>query len=188
MRDKFHLFVKSFSTGLLSLWLALGWGDASAGRPQVWGYGVKGCAEFLAAAAHADGGDGASGAEFQRYREWLAGAVTGLSLATDLDVLQGGGFDGVIQRLRKVCEGRPGDDFFTAVTALIRELNQAEAPAVGGKERGATPPPPATLERQTPPAAAAKPEAKPAPKRPAADDCKGGGGGSIANNPGSGCR
>jgi hypothetical protein len=102
---------------------------AAGGRPQVWGYGVKGCPEFLRAALPPDSAGADTPAEQARFREWFAGMVTGLSLATDLDVLQGNDIEAAFQRLRRICEGRPGEDFFTAANELVRELNQPDAPA-----------------------------------------------------------
>jgi hypothetical protein len=164
---------------------------AAGGRPQVWGYGVKGCPEFLRAALPPDSAGADTPAEQARFREWFAGMVTGLSLATDLDVLQGNDIEAAFQRLRRICEGRPGEDFFTAANELVRELNQPDAPAREARVEPKDAPPavPVPAPKEKAPTTGEAPAASPhGEKSPVSPDCKGGAAGSIANNPGNGCR
>ena len=93
-------------------------------RPQVWDYGVKECRSFLVAFDGWESGDQAGIEEYLRYRGWLSGLVTGLSLATGSDVLQGTEPDGALRRIRIHCDEQPDDDFFTAAMALIRQLSR----------------------------------------------------------------
>jgi hypothetical protein len=109
---------------LTALGLALnaltpGW--AAAEGPTLWGYGVKSCRE-LVAAVPAAGAEVAGNAEYPRYREWLAGLVSGLNLATGLDVLKGAELEAALTRIRAHCQERPEDDFFNASLALVKSL------------------------------------------------------------------
>ena len=61
----------------------------AADRPQVVGYGVKSCESYLQSFDGWEQGQEEGIAEYRRYRDWLSGMVTGLSLATDMDVLKG---------------------------------------------------------------------------------------------------
>jgi hypothetical protein len=116
----------------LALALGLTTVGATAG-PAVWGYGVKPCRDFLAAAP----GDAASAAvgstEYLRYREWLAGLITGLNLATAADVLGGAQLDAALNSIRARCQARPGDDFFSASMNLVRSLSRTTGK--GAKEK-----------------------------------------------------
>lgn len=98
----------------------------AAEGPILWGYGVKSCQEFLRATPGA-GGAAAGEAELARYREWLAGLVTGLDLATGLDVLKGAELEAALTRIRSHCEANPQDDFFNASLALLKSLGTTEA-------------------------------------------------------------
>ncbi len=116
----------------LGMLIGLGAQPAAAG-PPLWGYGIKPCRDFLAAAP----GDGApsalAGAEYARYREWLAGFVSGLNLATASDVLDGAEIDAALTSIRTRCQARPGDDFFNASMNLIRSLGRAMPKGTGPK-------------------------------------------------------
>jgi hypothetical protein len=121
----------------LNLLLALGLATCAGsalGAPTLWGYGVKSCKEYLAASA----GDGApasvAGKEYGRYREWLAGLVSGLNLATGTDVLAGAELDAALNRIGAHCRERPTDDFFNASMALIRSLGQVKGAGGKGKK------------------------------------------------------
>jgi len=119
---------------LAALALALGLCSVAAGAgPALWGYGVKPCREFLAAAPGDAAPAAVRGAEYLRYREWLAGFVTGLNLATAADVLAGAELDAALTSIQARCQARPGDDFFTATMSLIRSLGRTKAKGAAGK-------------------------------------------------------
>jgi hypothetical protein len=114
-----------------ALWCA---SNPAAAAPILWGYGVKTCGDYVAAAP----GDGAPvavvGAEYLRYREWLAGLVSGLNLATGTDVLAGGELDAALTRIQAYCRTHPADDFFNASMALVRSLGQVKGTRGKGKK------------------------------------------------------
>ena len=117
----------SVATTLLALGLILlplG-APRTAEGPILWGYGVKGCRDFLNVAP-APGAEAIGNDELLRYREWLAGLVSGLNLATGLDVLKGAELDAALTRIRIHCESHPQDDFFNASLALLRSLDTAK--------------------------------------------------------------
>ena len=91
--------------------------------PPLWGYGVKTCSAFLAAAeaqgAQAEG----PGAEYRRYEDWLSGFVSGLNLATGKDVLVGADIGSAMGRIRAWCGGHKKEDFFTGTMDLVRMLS-----------------------------------------------------------------
>lgn len=91
--------------------------------PQVVGYGVKSCEEFNVVFEGWENGQGDQIAEYIRYRGWLAGLVTGLSLATGSDVLSGVEINGALRRIQVYCDEHPTEDFFTASMDLIRILS-----------------------------------------------------------------
>ena len=102
---------------------------AAAEGPRLWGYGVKGCPELIAAVPAA-GAEVAGNVEYPRYREWLAGLVSGLNLATGLDVLKGAELEAALTRIRAHCQDHPQDDFFNASLALLKSLGAV--PRQGG--------------------------------------------------------
>ncbi|MES9956587.1 MAG: hypothetical protein ABW086_06010 [Sedimenticola sp.] len=94
--------------------------------PAVVGYGVKSCETYLFTYQGWEQGDEEWIAEYLRYQDWLAGMVTGLSLATDMDVLKGVDIKGAMRRIQLICDEKPGDDFFTASMGLIRTLSSLQ--------------------------------------------------------------
>ncbi len=118
--------------------LALGFGlgltgiGAHAG-PALWGYGVKPCRDFLAAAPGDATPAAVGSAEYLRYREWLGGFITGLNLATASDVLAGAELDAALTSIRARCQARPGDDFFNASMSLVRSLGRSKGKGAKGK-------------------------------------------------------
>jgi len=105
------------------------WG---AEAPALWGYGVKTCADFVAVAPAPSAATDLGGEGFLRYREWLAGLVTGLNLATGRDVLAGAELDAALARIRVHCVGAPKDDFFNASLALFRSIGLGQAKPKAG--------------------------------------------------------
>ena len=105
---------------VLYLWSA---GAVALEGPQVWGYGVKQCRSFLTAFEGWDSGVDADIVEYLRYRSWMSGVATGLSLATSKDILRGMDPDGALRRIRIYCDEKPDHDFFSATLDLIRQLD-----------------------------------------------------------------
>jgi hypothetical protein len=97
-----------------------GFPSAQAAQP-LWGYGVRSCDAFVAAAKAQDTGDAA---EYQRYEDWLTGFVSGLNLAIGEDALVGSGIETAMSRARSYCEakGKGKEDFFNAAMELVRSL------------------------------------------------------------------
>ncbi|MFP4077194.1 MAG: hypothetical protein ACLFQ1_08915 [Halochromatium sp.] len=93
---------------------------AFALKPALWGYGVRGCAEYAQASTAADAGDPAA---YRRYQDWAGGFVSGLNLALDEDVLSGAGIDTLMRRTLDHCNANPEDDFFTATMDVVRRLS-----------------------------------------------------------------
>ncbi|MEJ1355601.1 MAG: hypothetical protein RPU39_13065 [Candidatus Sedimenticola sp. (ex Thyasira tokunagai)] len=93
------------------------------GPPHVSGYGVKSCLAFSQTADGMEQGDGSAMTPYLRYREWLAGLATGLTLATGEDVLHGLEFDQAMERIALFCEGHPSEDFFTGAMDLLKGLS-----------------------------------------------------------------
>lgn len=92
----------------------------SAPKPELWGYGVRSCADYLRAY---EATESAKPTDYQRYEDWLTGFISGLNLALGEDVLNGSGITAAMERAREHCEGNPGDDFFTATMGLVRQLS-----------------------------------------------------------------
>ena len=90
-----------------------------AKKQPLWGYGVRSCQAYAAAAKAADGGDAA---EYQRYEDWLTGFLSGLNLSLGEDVLRGSGIETAMGRARSHCKGNPKDDFFNATMDFVRML------------------------------------------------------------------
>lgn len=94
-------------------------GAPAASAPELWGFGVRSCTDYVDACETADAGNAA---EYQRYEDWLTGFVSGLNLALGDDVLSGSGIETAMRRTRAHCEGNPDDDFFAATMDLVRLL------------------------------------------------------------------
>ncbi len=92
-------------------------------QPQVLGYGVKSCGDYVAVFEGWENGDGPAMVEYLRYRSWLSGFVTGLSLATASDVLKGVEIKGAMRRIQVYCDDHTDSDFFIATMDLIRILS-----------------------------------------------------------------
>ena len=103
------------------LLLILSLGVAAAEKPQVWGYGVKACKEYLLAWENRE-----HGSEYYRFQEWLTGLATGLSLATGKDVLHGVEISVALRRIQLHCDDHQNDDFFNASMSLIRLLSMVD--------------------------------------------------------------
>jgi len=108
---------------LASCLLALPSLAAADQRPILWGFGTKPCKDYLVAYQGWQKGDDAATGEFLRYRDWLAGLVSGLSLATGEDVLHGTELQDTMGDIRKQCEQKQDGDFFDATMAIVRALS-----------------------------------------------------------------
>lgn len=102
-----------------ALLLALHAAPAATAEQVLWGYGVRGCDDYVAAAKAAD--DGAAG-ELGRFEDWLAGFVSGLNLALGEDVLRGSGLGTALNAAREYCAENTGQDFFNAAMDHVRNL------------------------------------------------------------------
>lgn len=91
--------------------------------PVLWASGVKPCADFLAIAPPDGTVQAIGGGSYRHYREWLAGLVTGLNLATGRDVLKGADLDAAMSRIRTNCERNPQENFFNASMRLFNALS-----------------------------------------------------------------
>jgi hypothetical protein len=104
--------------------LLVGAGAARAEKPPpLWGYGVKGCEELLKAAEGDEKGIDEMVSEYGRYEDWLTGFISGLNLATGMDVLAGADIETALRRIRAYCGGHRQDDFFTATMDFVRMLS-----------------------------------------------------------------
>ncbi|WP_295879488.1 hypothetical protein [uncultured Thiohalocapsa sp.] len=97
-----------------ALWLGAA---AQAAERTLWGYGVRGCDAYLAAAIAADAGNAA---ELQRYEDWLTGFVSALNLALNDDVLRGSDLMAAMQGIRDYCRQNQDQDFFNAAMDQVR--------------------------------------------------------------------
>jgi hypothetical protein len=136
--SKASRFNRTAMTALLVGLAVSTWPEApvqAATGPVLWGYGVKSCRDFLAAAP-AEGAPTTLGSdEYPRYREWLAGLITGLNLATASDTLHGAELEAALGRIQAHCRSRPQDDFFNAAMALIRSFTQPKRTGKGASPR-----------------------------------------------------
>jgi hypothetical protein len=103
--------------------LALSVSASAQGRPMLWGMGVHPCTDYLQAYAKRDDPEDPAAVEYLGFRDWLAGFVSGLSLATGEDVIGGLELEAVMGRIAVQCEERPDADFFNATTDVIRILS-----------------------------------------------------------------
>ncbi|EXJ14611.1 hypothetical protein [Imhoffiella purpurea] len=117
------------SVGLIAA--ALGaqpaWAQREETAPALWGYGVKSCTNFLAVVPRRDTPLELADEEYLRYRQWLAGLVSGLNLATRHDVLEGAQIDAAMSRIQSICQNDPSEDFFNASLRLLRLLGQLKS-------------------------------------------------------------
>jgi len=102
---------------------------AAAERPILWGFGTKPCKDYLVVHSGWRKGDEAATGEFLRYRDWLAGFVSALSLATGEDVLHGTELQDAMGDIAKQCGQKPDADFFDATMTLVRALSLLRLPA-----------------------------------------------------------
>lgn len=113
---------------LLLLGSMLSAGTPMAGdKPVLWGQGVQSCEVYAKVWEARNLGTQAGIEDYQRFQDWLTGFVSGLSLATGMDVLRGVDIEGAMRRTSIHCEDNPEDDFFTASMDLIRVLSAVDS-------------------------------------------------------------
>ena len=95
----------------------------AAEKPVLWGQGTLSCSVYAKVWEERDLGTEEGFAEYQRFQDWLTGFVSGLSLATGMDVLRGVSITDAMRRTSIHCEDNPKDDFFNASMDLIRVLS-----------------------------------------------------------------
>jgi hypothetical protein len=98
-----------------------------AESPQLLGYGVNSCDAYLNAYRGWEEGVDEHIAEYLHYRDWLAGFVSGLSLAAGKDVLRGVELAGAMRRIQLQCDEYRDNDFFNTALTFIRQLSRLEA-------------------------------------------------------------
>ena len=114
--------------GGAALAVAVGWGHwaAAADAGGLIGVGVKSCDDLSVAEVSAKRGDDLGVLAVRRYEDWAAGFVSGLNLAAGRDLLRNVPFSGFMRRVAQHCADHPRDDVFTAVNAVLKQLNAPE--------------------------------------------------------------
>lgn len=131
---------------------------AAGPRPVLWGAGVDSCAQYARTWNEAQTGSEPAMLDISRYREWLMGLVSGLSVSTGLDLLHATEPAGALRRIAQICDEEPATDFYNAA---MRMFGQMSIPGAGAEmfpnDRAATPLPEntvqSTLEQPFPPTA-----------------------------------
>lgn len=95
--------------------------------PKVWGYGTKSCKSYVEAYKAKESGKQEQVWEYFRYRDWLTGHVSGLTMATGIDVMQGVDPKSAMRRIKLMCEEDLGNDFFTATMEFIRVIGTSKS-------------------------------------------------------------
>ncbi len=90
--------------------------------PKVWGYGTKTCTSFITTYKAWEGGKQDQVWEYFRYRDWLTGFISALTLATGSDVMRGVEPKSAMRRINLYCEENLENDFFSATLEFIRIL------------------------------------------------------------------
>lgn len=108
--------------GLLSACLTI-----AADEPVLWGQGVQDCGVYAGVWEQRELGKDAGIAEYRRFHDWFAGFVSGLSLATGMDVLHGVDITGAMRRISIHCQDNSQDDFFTASMDLVRVMSAIDS-------------------------------------------------------------
>jgi len=110
------------SCRLLSLgFLALS--AVASAAPVIHGYGNRGCPEYLDTYSAWEAGDERGVLAYLGYEQWLAGLVSGLSLATGEDILRGADVEGLMRRIKLRCEDDREQDVLAAARAHIADLS-----------------------------------------------------------------
>lgn len=99
-------------------------GVAQAGSPVLHGYGGQECGRFLETRSQAEQGVARAVFDELAYSQWLAGLVSGLSLASGEDVLHGADVEGLMRRVQRHCEDDLSLNVMDAALAHIRDLSK----------------------------------------------------------------
>jgi len=119
-KTSWSLMMRTLLLALLFLWTAsLAWAE-----PVLLGYGVKKCDELVLAWNEDKRGEKRGREELQRYRDWLGGFVSGLSLATGYDTLRGVSLDDAMQRIQTRCKNNLTEDVFNSTMNLVSLLEK----------------------------------------------------------------
>ncbi len=102
--------------------------QAESLTPKIWGYGTKSCTAYAKAYKDKETGDQTKVWEYFRYRDWLTGFVSGLTMATGVDVMQSVDPQNAMRRINLICEDDLGKDFFTATMEFIRIIGTNRMP------------------------------------------------------------
>lgn len=101
---------------------------AESVAPKVWGYGIKSCTSYVEAYKAKETGKQEQVWEYFRYRDWFTGFVSGLTMATGIDVIQGVDPKSAMRRINLICEEDLDNDFFTATMEFIRVIGTNQKP------------------------------------------------------------
>ncbi len=101
---------------------------AGVSTPKIWGYGTKTCTSYIETYQAWEQGKQEQVWEYFRYRDWLTGFITALTLATGVDIMHGVKPKNAMRRINLYCEENLGKDFFTASSEFIRILGTGSRP------------------------------------------------------------
>jgi hypothetical protein len=104
--------------------------------PKVWGYGIKSCTSYVEAYKAKESGKQEQVWEYFRYRDWFTGLVSGLTMATGIDVMQGVDPKSAMRRINLICEEDLGNDFFTATMEFVRVIGTSRSQDKVNTENG----------------------------------------------------
>ncbi len=110
---------------------------AEISTPKVWGYGTKTCTAYIETYGAWEQGKQEQVWEYFRYRDWLTGFITALSLATGIDVMHGVKPKSAMRRINLQCEENLGQDFYTAASEFLRIIGSTGS--VGSDDVGLEP-------------------------------------------------
>jgi hypothetical protein len=96
--------------------------SADASTPKIWGYGTKSCTSYVQAYQAWEQGKQDQVWEYFRYRDWLTGFVSALTMATGMDILRGVQPKNAMRRINLYCEENLSEDYFSAASEFIRIL------------------------------------------------------------------
>ncbi len=102
--------------------------QAESITPKVWGYGTKSCSSYVAAYKEKETGNQDKVWEYFRFRDWLTGYISGLTMATGIDVMQGVDPKSAMRRIHLICEEDLGKDFFGATMEFLRVIGTNRKP------------------------------------------------------------